>query len=224
MVEWREDKPENRRERRSMSHTWRRSNTGSFTSHECSKDTSLPAQHFPSSYPARRSLLSLLSPVMAIASTSDVIVLSVGFVLAAVYLFREQIFDSGKSKSSVPVSSKSTANGSGNPRDFVAKMKAGVSIPSSGLPWTHGWLVRKYDMSRSHVLGAPSVARLRRPRFGADGVARLYCITPFDASVLYPVSTRYPRTRLRFRRRRVVASAEDACFHSSECSFRRRSD
>ena len=66
-------------------------------------------------------------PVMAIASTSDVIVLSVGFVLAAVYLFREQIFDSGKSKSSVPITSKSATNGSGNPRDFVAKMKAGVS-------------------------------------------------------------------------------------------------
>jgi len=44
-------------------------------------------------------------------------------VLAAAYLFRDQLF-SGSKQSSVPVPTK-VANGSGNPRDFVAKMKEG---------------------------------------------------------------------------------------------------
>ncbi|KAI0034604.1 cytochrome P450 oxidoreductase [Vararia minispora EC-137] len=64
---------------------------------------------------------------MAAASSTDVIVLAVGVIAAAVYLFRDQLFNKD-SKSKTPVSgSKSSAadNGSANPRDFVAKMKAG---------------------------------------------------------------------------------------------------
>ncbi|KAJ6466419.1 putative cytochrome P450 oxidoreductase [Mycena sanguinolenta] len=59
---------------------------------------------------------------MASTSSSDVIVLGLGVVLAGLYLFREQIF-SGSSKPKVaPVPTKA-ANGSGNPRDFITKMK-----------------------------------------------------------------------------------------------------
>lgn len=60
------------------------------------------------------------------AGSTDIIVLALGVVLAAAYLFRDQLF-SGSKQSSVPVPTKA-ANGSGNPRDFVAKMKEGVSV------------------------------------------------------------------------------------------------
>ncbi|KAF7346044.1 NADPH--cytochrome P450 reductase [Mycena sanguinolenta] len=61
---------------------------------------------------------------MASTSSSDVIVLGLGVVLAGLYLFREQIF-SGSSKPKVAPVPMKAANGSGNPRDFIAKMKEG---------------------------------------------------------------------------------------------------
>ncbi|KAJ7857765.1 putative cytochrome P450 oxidoreductase [Mycena leptocephala] len=61
---------------------------------------------------------------MASTSSSDVIVLGLGVVLAALYLFREQIF-SGASKPKVAPIPTKAANGSGNPRDFITKMKEG---------------------------------------------------------------------------------------------------
>jgi NADPH-ferrihemoprotein reductase len=62
---------------------------------------------------------------MALSASSDVVVLVLGVVLASLYLFRDQLFSSSlKSKTTtLPVKE---ANGDGNPRDFVAKMKAGV--------------------------------------------------------------------------------------------------
>lgn len=57
-------------------------------------------------------------------SSSDVVVLGLGIVLAGLYLFKDQLFSSSKPKIA-PVASKSAANGSGNPRDFIAKMKDG---------------------------------------------------------------------------------------------------
>ena len=45
---------------------------------------------------------------------------------AATYLFRDQIFSKSKS-SSVPTIPSKNGDGSGNPRDFVAKMISGVS-------------------------------------------------------------------------------------------------
>lgn len=66
---------------------------------------------------------------MAVASSSDVVILVLGVVLAAVYLFKDQIFAASKSTSPVAPSSKQ-ANGGGNPRDFIAKMKEGVSYTS----------------------------------------------------------------------------------------------
>lgn len=63
---------------------------------------------------------------MAVASSSDVAILALGVVLAAAYLFRDSIFSSSTPKA-VPVAPSKLANGHGNPRDFIAKMKEGVS-------------------------------------------------------------------------------------------------
>jgi NADPH-ferrihemoprotein reductase len=63
---------------------------------------------------------------MAVASSSDVAILALGVVLAAAYLFRDSIFSSSTPKA-VPVVPSKFANGHGNPRDFIAKMKEGVS-------------------------------------------------------------------------------------------------
>ena len=62
---------------------------------------------------------------MAAYSTSDVLVLSVGIILAAVYLFRDSLFAASKPKAA-PVTASKGASGGGNPRDFIAKMKEGV--------------------------------------------------------------------------------------------------
>ncbi|EPQ54747.1 NADPH-dependent cytochrome P450 oxidoreductase [Gloeophyllum trabeum ATCC 11539] len=62
---------------------------------------------------------------MAIASTSDLFILSLGIVLAALYLFKDQLFAPAKPKSVLAPVSNRSANASGNPRDFVAKMKEG---------------------------------------------------------------------------------------------------
>ncbi|KAI9568389.1 hypothetical protein HD554DRAFT_2205066 [Boletus coccyginus] len=60
---------------------------------------------------------------MAISSSSDVAILTVGVVLAGVYLFRDQIFSSKEKV--VPAAPTKTSNGHSNPRDFVAKLKEG---------------------------------------------------------------------------------------------------
>jgi hypothetical protein len=65
------------------------------------------------------------TPAMA-ASSSDVFILSIGVVLAALYLFRDQIFSASKPKT-IPLAASKQANGSANPRDFIAKMKEAVS-------------------------------------------------------------------------------------------------
>lgn len=65
---------------------------------------------------------SQMSPT---SGSSDVLVLALGVGLAAAYLFRDQLFAAAKPKPAPVASSKgaSTENGSGNPRDFIAKMK-----------------------------------------------------------------------------------------------------
>ncbi|KAG6831958.1 hypothetical protein H0H92_006559 [Tricholoma furcatifolium] len=74
----------------------------------------------PSAFP-----LSLLSSAaMSSASTSDVLILTLGVGLAAAYLFRDQLFSASKPKST-PIAAPKGQNGSGNPRDFIAKMKEG---------------------------------------------------------------------------------------------------
>ncbi|KAF7296471.1 NADPH--cytochrome P450 reductase [Mycena chlorophos] len=62
--------------------------------------------------------------VMAAGSSSDVVIIGLGVVLAALYLFRDQLFAPTKPKV-VPLPATKAANGSGNPRDFIAKMKEG---------------------------------------------------------------------------------------------------
>ena len=61
------------------------------------------------------------------ATSSDAVILSIGVVLAALYLFRDKLFSASKPKIT-PIVPKQ-ANGSANPRDFIAKMKEAVSIP-----------------------------------------------------------------------------------------------
>ncbi|KAF6757575.1 cytochrome P450 oxidoreductase [Ephemerocybe angulata] len=65
-----------------------------------------------------------LSATGMTTSSSDVVVLGLGVVLAGLYLFKDQLFAASKPKLA-PVATKSSANGSGNPRDFIAKMKDG---------------------------------------------------------------------------------------------------
>jgi hypothetical protein len=67
----------------------------------------------------------LASPPMAVSASLDVIVLALGIVLAALYLFRDQVFSSSPKPKATLLPAKE-ANGHGDPRDFVAKMKAGV--------------------------------------------------------------------------------------------------
>jgi hypothetical protein len=62
---------------------------------------------------------------MALSLSTDVLVLVLGVVLAALYLFRDQIFSSSATPKTTAPPVKE-ANGHGNPRDFVEKMKAGV--------------------------------------------------------------------------------------------------
>ncbi|KJA17492.1 hypothetical protein HYPSUDRAFT_146552 [Hypholoma sublateritium FD-334 SS-4] len=58
------------------------------------------------------------------SSSSDILILGLGVVLAALYIFREQLFAASKPKAT-PLAASKAANGSGNPRDFIAKMKDG---------------------------------------------------------------------------------------------------
>jgi len=58
--------------------------------------------------------------------STEAIVVGVGVAAAATYLFRDQIFPKSSS-SSIPSIPSKLGDGSGNPRDFVAKMINGVS-------------------------------------------------------------------------------------------------
>lgn len=62
---------------------------------------------------------------MAPVST-EAIVVGVGVAVAATYLLRDHIFPKSNS-STVPTIPSKLGDGSGNPRDFVAKMINGVS-------------------------------------------------------------------------------------------------
>lgn len=68
-----------------------------------------------------------LAAVAMATSSSDVAILAVGVVLAALYIFRDQLFAASK-PAAAPIVTNKTANGSGNPRDFITKMKEGVSL------------------------------------------------------------------------------------------------
>jgi hypothetical protein len=71
--------------------------------------------------------LALPWSVMSSTSTSDIVILALGVTLAAAYLFRDQIFSSKPKAAPVAGGAHNKlANGGGNPRDFIAKMKQGV--------------------------------------------------------------------------------------------------
>ena len=71
-------------------------------------------------------LAILSASAMSSTSSSDVFILALGVGLAAVYLFRDQLFAASKPKTAPAVANKGM-NGSGNPRDFIAKMKETVN-------------------------------------------------------------------------------------------------
>ena len=62
---------------------------------------------------------------MAVSISSDSLVVVLGVVLAALYLYRDQVFSSTSKPKTNSLPAKE-ASGHGDPRDFVAKMKAGV--------------------------------------------------------------------------------------------------
>jgi NADPH-ferrihemoprotein reductase len=68
----------------------------------------------------------LSTSAMSSTSSSDIFILALGVGLAAVYLFRDQLFAASKPKTA-PVAAAKGMNGSGNPRDFIAKMKETVN-------------------------------------------------------------------------------------------------
>lgn len=124
-----------------------------------------------------------LSPIMPVASAQDVSILALGVVLAAAYLFRDQIFRSAPAKPVPPAPSK-LVNGHGNPRDFIAKIKEGVSHPTYISPPSHIypcisekahrhllWLADRHSRGIRHSSGQrgevevwPHVPRLRSRR------------------------------------------------------------
>lgn len=63
------------------------------------------------------------------SSHTENVLLVLGITLTGLYLFRNQLFSPFKATSGPSATRKKSAatNGSSNPRDFVAKMKAGVS-------------------------------------------------------------------------------------------------
>ena len=76
---------------------------------------------FSSAFP-----LAILSvSTMSSTSSSDIFILALGVGLAAAYLFRDQLF-AAKPKAA-PAATNKGMNGSGNPRDFIAKMKETVN-------------------------------------------------------------------------------------------------
>lgn len=79
----------------------------------------------PSPRRCRQSSPCLSATASTMASSSDIIVLTVGLVLAALYLFRDQLFSASKPKTT-PITAPKGNVGGGNPRDFVAKMKESV--------------------------------------------------------------------------------------------------
>jgi len=69
---------------------------------------------------------------MASLSTNDIAILGIGLALAVLYLFRDSIFSSGTKTAPVPTKANGSGQkGSGDPRDFVAKMVAAVSLFSN---------------------------------------------------------------------------------------------
>lgn len=74
---------------------------------------------------------------MVSLSSSDLVVVAIGVILASLYLFKDILFAAGSSKKAVPAGKGANGNGydegTTDSRDFVAKLKATVSHPSDRL-------------------------------------------------------------------------------------------
>jgi len=62
---------------------------------------------------------------------SEYIVLAVGAVAAGAFVFRDTIFGGSPKAPPIALNAKAAILGGGDPRDFVARMKAGVSSCST---------------------------------------------------------------------------------------------
>ncbi|KAJ3914537.1 hypothetical protein F5877DRAFT_92672 [Lentinula edodes] len=80
---------------------------------------------------------------MASTSSSDVLILALGVALAASYLFRDSLFAASKPKVA-PSATRSLNDTDGNPRDLVAKMKAGLSRQNKRLAIFYGSQTEEY--------------------------------------------------------------------------------
>jgi hypothetical protein len=111
---------------------------------------------------------------MAIPITSDSLVLVLGVVLAALYLYRDQVFNSTTKPKTTSLPAKE-ASGHGNPRDFVAKMKAGVGPFVCLVRTIRLILCRKNALSSSmvHKLGQPKNTPFVSPRRPNPSLASL---------------------------------------------------
>lgn len=59
---------------------------------------------------------------------SEYIVLAIGAVAAGAFVFRDAIFGGSPKAPPMAINSKAAVLGGGDPRDFVARMTAGVSV------------------------------------------------------------------------------------------------
>lgn len=77
---------------------------------------------------------------MVSLSSSDLIVVAIGIILASLYLFKDILFAAKSSKTGASGGKAATGNGyeeGADSRDFVAKLKATVSHLSDGYMSPH---------------------------------------------------------------------------------------
>lgn len=98
--------------------------------------------------------------------SSDVIVLAIGIVVAAVYLFRGSLFSSSEPKKAPTVIGKVAQNGTGDPRDFVAKMKAAVRLKPILVFITISFVLHFYRKNGSSSFMVLRLVLLRNTLFG----------------------------------------------------------
>jgi len=139
--------------------------------------------------PSLPSFLPFPSSFVSMVSTSDLVILAMGGLLAVLYLYKDKILGPKVPSTSTSTSAGAAANGGGgggsklnangtkkyqgDPRDFVAKMKDGVSFffSSDGLALCWCWRVKgggeEEERRREGEERGPKsdVARLEEDRF-----------------------------------------------------------
>jgi len=131
---------------------------------------------------------------MALSTSPDALVLFLGIVLAGLYLFRDQVFSSSSKPKTTTLPVKE-ANGHGNPRDFVAKMKAGVR--HFLLPISHVFIFRFRKSallsSMVHKLGLLKNTLFVSPRKPSPSLVSLPSSATLKNMIL-KIWTKSPRT------------------------------